>query len=209
VYEQHQVPFYESGMRFYDTYRHGKFAPMIHLSDLVREKVPTGARVITPSAQIVRYLSDRDVMMERELISTKRSIKHYPDRLASMNIAYAAFPAKFYIDKEPIIAQLIKHGVIAQGKRIGEVDGIRLAHAIILIPPGDWTKNVATPTTKPTTKKAKPATKPSTTQVAAKERRAKRLAATRAATNPTTAPAKKKKHPASTSLSPTTQRIGF
>ena len=49
------------------------------------------------------------------------------------------------------------------------------AHAIIMIPPGDWTKAVA-PTTKPTTKKAKPTTKPSTTQLAAKERKAKRAA---------------------------------
>jgi hypothetical protein len=197
VFEQQRVPFYESGMRFYDTYRSGKFVPVIHLADLVREKVPTGARVVTPSAQIVRYLSDREVMMERELISAKRGVKHYPERLASLNIAYAAFPAKIYIDKEPILAQLIKHGVIVQGKRIGEVDGIRLAHAIILIPAGDWTKAVA-PTTKPTTKKAKPTTKPSTTQLAAKERKAKRAAASQAATKP----AKKKKKP---STAPATQ----
>lgn len=190
VFEQQRVPFYESGMRFYDTYRSGKFAPVIHLADLVREKVPTGARVITPSAQIVRYLSDREVMMERELVSAKRGIKHYPERLASLNIVYAAFPAKIYIDKEPTIAQLIKHGVIVQGKRIGEVDGIRLAHAIILIPPGDWTKAVA-PTTRPTTKKAKSTTKPTTTQLAAKERKAKRAAASQAATKP----AKKRKRP--------------
>jgi len=39
VIEQQRVPFYEAGMRYYDWYRGGKFAPVIHLADLVREKV--------------------------------------------------------------------------------------------------------------------------------------------------------------------------
>jgi hypothetical protein len=206
VWEQQRVPFYESDMRFYEVYRSGKFLPVIHLADLVHEKVPPGVRIITPSAQIVRYLSDRDAMMQRELISTKRSVKHYPERLASLNIVYAAFPAKIYQDKEPVLAQLFRHGVILPGKRMGMVDGIRLAHAIITIPPGDWTKTIVMAATKPTTKKAKPTSKPTTEQLEARARKARRAAATQAAaTRAATQPKKHKKHPATTTTAPTTQ----
>lgn len=211
VIEQQRVPFYEAGMRYYDTYRGGKFAPIIHLAEKVRELVPPGARVVTPSAQVVRYLSDREVLMERELLPAKKTPRHYPEHLASMQIAYAAFPAKIYLDKEPTIANLIRHGVIVPGRRLGSVDGIRLAEANVQVRPGDWQKlSAPTPATKPTTKKAKSTTKPATQSAAAKARadakkraelkaaklrKEKKLAA---ATQPTTKSAKKKKkkHPA-------------
>ena len=211
VIEQERVPFYESGMRFYEHYRGGKFMPVIDLAEMIHEKVPPGAKVITPSAQIVRYLSDREVLMERELFASKRGARRYPEHLAALHIAYAAFPGKIYQDKEPTLAQLFKHGVIQPSSTIGRVDDIRLASATITVPNGDWqTQNLAAPVTRPATR---PTTHRSTTrhpprskpapaakrraaqQQAAKKRRLERAAATQ--------PSKmKKKHPTS---QPTTQ----
>jgi hypothetical protein len=213
LFEQQRVPFYESGLGYYDHYRGGKFVPVMNLADLVRDKVPPGAKVISPSAQIVRYLSEREVMMERELLPTKRGQRHYPERLAAENLQYAAFPARIYQDKEPLLAALIKHGVITDGPRIGAtVDGIRLCRAIIVVPSGDWTKMSAPttkPTTKPSTKQVKPTTKPTTAKIraaerkraelkAAKERRMKKSATTQSLKK------KKKKRP-TTATAPTTQ----
>ena len=144
VIEQQRVPFYEAGMRYYDTYRGGKFAPVIHLADLVREKVPTGAKVITPSAQIVRYLSDRDVLMERELFPPRKSPRHYPEHLASMQIAYAAFPAKIYLDKEPTHRQAdqARRDRAGQAHRIGGWNPPGAGD--VQVRPGDWQKLRAT-----------------------------------------------------------------
>ncbi len=213
VYEQQRVPFYESGLRFYDHYRGGKFMPIMHLADLIREKVPPGANTITPSAQIVRYLSDRNVIMERELLPNRKGQRHYPERLSAARIAYAAFPAKIYQDKEPMLAQLVKHGVITEGARVETTtDGIRLSRAVIVIPAGDWTKaSPPAPATAPTTRKARPTTHPTTAKAkpstqklkAAKVRRQKHAAAT----TQSTTKKRKKKHSATTSTTsaPTTQ----
>jgi hypothetical protein len=168
----------------------------------------------------VRYLSDREVMMERELLPTRKGIRHYPERLKAANLTYAAFPAKFYQDKEPMLAALIKHGVLVSGPSIGTtVDGIRLAEVMVLTPPGDWTK--ASPpspaTTKPTTRKAKPTastTHPTTSKAksdtkrraekAQKLRKQRRLAAATQST--TRSSKKKKKHPTTEpATAPTTQ----
>ena len=215
VYEQQRVPFYEPGLRYYDHYRGGKFVPVMHLADLIREEVPPGARVVTPSAQIVRYLSDREVMMERELLPARKGQRHYPERLAAANLTYAAFPAKIYQDKEPMLASLIKHGVITAGRTIGvTTDGIRLSQAIILNPPGDWTKasppstkpttrHAKTASTHPTTAKAKPTTRKRAQQKALKLRKQKRMAATTQSTRK-----KKKKRPTSAATTaPTTQPV--
>jgi hypothetical protein len=210
IYEQQRVPFYESGMRYYDHYRGGKFVPVMHLADLIRQKVPLGAKTITPSAQIVRYLSDREVIMERELLPNRKGQRHYPEHLAAAQIAFAAFPARIYQDKEPMLAQLVKHGVITEGRRVGSTtDGIRLSQAVIVIPTGDWTRSSppapatapttrrAKPTTHPTTAKAKPTTRKRTDLKAAKLRRQKRAAST----TQSASKKRKKKHP---STSPTT-----
>jgi hypothetical protein len=225
VLEQQWIPIYKPDFRFYDGYKHGKMLSVVHLADLVRMKVPPGVNVITPSAQIVRYLSEREVLMERELLPQKKSIKHYPEHLATLNIQYAAFPWRVYQDKEPMLANLVKHGVIVMGKRVGTADGIKLARASIQVRPGDWMKMSAPgpttkSTTKPSTKKAKATTHPSTTKSkaaiakqraeakaradarAAKERKLK----AQAATQPTTR--KKKKKPPTTApiVSPATAR---
>ena len=118
--------------------------PIMHLADLIREKVPPGANTITPSAQIVRYLSDRERDHgARTAAESKRpaTLSRTPGRA---RIAYAAFPAKIYQDKEPMLAQLVKHGVITEGRGVGvTTDGIRLSQAVIVIPAGRLDQSLA------------------------------------------------------------------
>jgi hypothetical protein len=184
VIEQERVPFYESGMRFYDHYRGGKFLPIIRLAQVVHDNVKPGVKVITPSAQIVRYLSSREVMMEREIISNKKNIRMYPALLAREGIQFAAFPARFY-DKEPMLAQLMRHGVIVPGHRVDTIGDMRFSYASIFIPPGDWQKfdPAVTPVTRPVIIKTKPTTRPTThpTTAKAKAATAKRRAELKAA----------------------------
>jgi 4-amino-4-deoxy-L-arabinose transferase-like glycosyltransferase len=202
VIEQERVPFWEPGMRFYDHYRGGKFLPVIKLSQIVKDNVPPGVKVITPSAQIVRYLTGREVMMERELISSKKNVRLYPALLAREGIRFAAFPARFY-DKEPMLAQLMRHGVIVPGHRVDTIGDMRFSYASIFIPPGDWQKfdPAVTPVTRPVVIKTKPTTRPTTHPTTAKlKATAKRRAELKSAQKrqrkhaATTQPSSKKKH---------------
>jgi hypothetical protein len=224
VLEQHSVPLYAGNAAFYDHYRQGKFAPVIHLADIVARDVPAGQKVVAPSAQVVAYLSDRDVLMERELLPPHKGVKRYPDYIQSLGITYATFPGKFYRDKEPMLARLIDRHVIQPTAPIASTDGMHLAKAAVVVPDGDWRETpiqllvAAGPTTKKSKSASRPATSAPTTaklraaarkraaeKAAAVRRRKKRAATTQSSTQATTSShRKKKKHP-STTTAPATQ----
>ena len=58
------------------------------------------------------YLSDRPVLMERDVLPPRRSVLRYPEYLAAHNIRFAVFPASAYRDKNPEL-----YTVTADGKK--------------------------------------------------------------------------------------------
>lgn len=210
IVSQHSVPISDSSLSFYTKYRDGKFLPVIHMADIVRQRVRRDENVVAPAAPVLAYLSDRPVLMERDLLPPHRSPRRYPEYVAAHNIRFAVFPASAYRDKNPELARLIQLHVINPTKKIARTDGLLLARVFVYVPPGDWREGPHTPmTSHATTKKS---IKHGTTKRAASDRKHKpptrhRLAAPPASTQSTTqaAPVSKKKKPhAPATTSPTT-----
>jgi hypothetical protein len=192
IISQHAVPLSASNERFYEKYRDGKYLPVIHLAELIQTRIRPEQKIISPSAPIVAYLSDRQVMMERDLLPLRRSPRHYPDALARANIRFAVFPGSVYRDKNPELARLINHGVIYPKKKIARVDGMTLAQARVQVPAGDWRELPTSPAARASlARKSHP-----TTRSAAARKKAREAAARRARHK--SAPAT---HPASTTHS--------
>src|SRR5439155_19957334 len=75
---QHCVGLSASSQSFYAKYREGIWLPVIHLAEVIRQRVPPGQTVISPSPPVVAYLSDRQVLMTRELLPLRKSARRYP-----------------------------------------------------------------------------------------------------------------------------------
>jgi hypothetical protein len=139
VIEQHRVPIWASSARFYK-----EQAPIIKLAEVVRERTTPDDKIIAPSASVVAYLSDRQVLRQREVLPLRTSIRHAPQRLATMKPNYVVLPWKVYRDKDPEIARLIQRRVLVPGKKIAKVDGgMTLAHARVVVRRGDWREGAA------------------------------------------------------------------
>jgi|GEM_PF-7111542 len=188
VKEQHSVPVSDSSLAFYDHYRDGRFAPFIRLAAIIELRIPPGEKIVAPQASVVKYLSHRDVALERELLPAKKDQKKYPEHLAAAGIDYVVTPYKLYTRKDPVLSKLIERGVIRTGERVAATDGMRVHRAVIAIGEGDWRKNAKIAATQPTTKK-----KVATTQKSKNKKKPTTKPMKKKKKKPTTAPAKKKK----------------
>ena len=101
IVSQHAVPLSASNERFYERYRDGKYLPMIHLAEVIQRRIPPHQKIIAPSASIVAFLSDRQVMMERDLLPLRRSPPPDPAALDRSGVRFAVFPGSAYRDKNP------------------------------------------------------------------------------------------------------------
>jgi hypothetical protein len=153
VREQHAVPLSDSSLAFYDHYRDGRFGPYIRMASLIQEKTAPGERVVSPQASVVKYLSQRDVMLERELLPAKKDAKKYPEHLAAMGLNFVVTPYKYYRAKDPLLARLIEKGVIFAGERVAKTGKLQLRRATVVVQAGDWRKNPSISTTQPIEKK--------------------------------------------------------
>jgi hypothetical protein len=115
-----------------------KWKHVLAMADIVRKNIPQEAKVIGPGATIMRYVSDRQVLMWRDLMPTNVPPQEYPQHLAKLNITYAIFPPTVYRKGEGPIRDLMEHGVIVPVRRISRTREMVLAQVQIVIPPGDW-----------------------------------------------------------------------
>ena len=198
VISQHAVSISDSSLKFYEKYRDGRFLPIIEMADVIHARVPPGERVIAPAAPIMAYLSDRQVMMERDILPLRRSARRYPEYLRAEGIRFAVFPASAYQDKDPELARLIRFHVIYPTRKIARTSGMILARCAIYVPPGDWRDGPSYPTL--TKKFAKPIRKSATTRKATTQALKKKSKPTRATTR-----AKRKLRPAPTTQPSTSQ----
>jgi hypothetical protein len=158
-----------------------KWKDVRDMGELVRNEVPPGGKVIGPAATIMSYVSDRTVLLQRELFPPKLPIEKIPAYLAKSGIGYAVFPPTEYKKGERLIRDLMEHGVIVPVERVGRTKDMVLAKIVIQVPAGDWrdapevdvmtARGIRTAATanKPAMSKAKKR-KPTTAQVARMER---------------------------------------
>jgi hypothetical protein len=131
IYSQHRTDFYTH-------YRSGEMIQVMKLAEMIKRELPENARLISPSASIIKYLSGRDVLLEREALPVKKSVRDHPLALQENGIAYAVYPAKLYSVKNPQLARLIERGVVWPTEEVSRVDGMILAKVKIVVPPGEW-----------------------------------------------------------------------
>jgi hypothetical protein len=136
--EQQRVPVWASDRAFYAKYRGGEFVPIIDVANVVREHTTPTDKTLAPSAPVVAYLSDRQVLRQRELLPLKRNVSKLPEYLAKAKPDYVVLPWRYYRDKDPEIARLIQRRVIVADKKLARVDGLTLARARIVIRHRDW-----------------------------------------------------------------------
>ena len=116
-----------------------KWKYVTDMGEVVRANVPPGAKVIGPGATIMSYVSDRQVLMWRDLVPDNLPPAEYPQRLAKLGIQYAIFPPNLYHKAERPIRDLMEHGVIVPVRRVARTREMVLAQVKIVKPPGDWT----------------------------------------------------------------------
>jgi hypothetical protein len=121
----------------------------IQMSEKIAALVPPDGKVIGPDgASIMSYLSDRYVMMQREVLPVGRKPEpHWPRHVAALGIGYAIFPSTLYTEQERRIGDLMDKGIILPDKilarvNVDESDPMVLATVKIHVPPTetDWRK---------------------------------------------------------------------
>ena len=114
----------------------------------VNQLVPPGEKVIAPAASIMAFVSDRDCVMQRDILPPHKTHWVYPAHLAALDIHYAVFPSRLYRKGDRTIRDLMDRGVIVPVERIAKVEDMALARIEIKIPePGvDWMKQPTTTT---------------------------------------------------------------
>lgn len=134
VIEQRTTP-------FVDSYRNGKFVPTIAMAQQIRSLVPAGQRVIGPQAQVLRFLSGRDVMMQRELLPPRKSPRSYANILVEQQIPFGVLPGDPYREVDPDIARMIDRRVIRSTETLATIaGGWKLCRIQTIAPPAgvDW-----------------------------------------------------------------------
>ncbi len=117
-----------------------KWKHVLDMAEIVRKNVPQGAKVIGPGATIMSYVSDRQVLMWRDLMPANIPPQEYPEHLSKLGITHAVFPPTVYRKGENPIRDLMEHGVIVPVRRVSRTREMVLAQVQIVVPPGDWTQ---------------------------------------------------------------------
>jgi len=152
-----------------------KWEYVIDMGKRVNELVPQGEKVIAPGASIMAFVSDRECVMQRDILpATIKSPLHYPEHLAALGIRYAVFPSRLYRKGDRVIRDLMDRRVIVPTARIAKEGDMALATIEIKVPPPgvDWRKQPLTTT--PFTVKSTPGgtTRPSAKVMVAKKHHA-------------------------------------
>jgi hypothetical protein len=142
------------------------------MGEEVRRLVPPGEKVIAPGASIMAFVSDRECVMQRDILPTNKSALHYPEHIAALNIHYAVFPSRWYRKGDRIVRDLMDRGVIVPVERVAKVGEMALARIEIKVPPPgvDWRKQPVTTAPMTVRSTAGGTTRPSAQVLAAKKR---------------------------------------
>lgn len=129
---------------FIQTYRDGSYVKLVRMAELVREKVPEDAVVVGPHANVVAYLSGRQVHSGRIMGLEWGAITRYPKLVARHNPTYLIGPETELATKDKPVARLINKGVIRPVTFVGKVDDAQgtlwLTTCEVVVPEGDWRK---------------------------------------------------------------------
>lgn len=163
--EQRKTPFLTH-------YRHGRYLPAIAIAEQIRRHVPGGERLIGPNAPVLRFLSGRQVMMQREVLPPRKSPKLYPKELAKEKITWGVLPGEGYREDEPDLGKMIDRRIIRSTGTVAEAGGMRLARIRVYPPPvEDWRTIPIEVARASAVKKPAPTTRRTAEQRAALERR--------------------------------------
>jgi hypothetical protein len=114
-----------------------KWKYVMEISEAIKRDVPENAKIITPGASIVGYLTGREALMWRD-IDPKTAPQHYPAKIRAMNIGYAVFPPNLYDRGERMIRELMDRGVIVPEQRVSKVGDMMITTIQVNVPAGDW-----------------------------------------------------------------------
>jgi hypothetical protein len=144
---------------------------VMEMSKLVHDLVPPDQKVIGPGASIMSYLSERQVVMQRDILDPRKPQKNWPQSLKDQRIGYAVFPSRLYKEGERSIRELMDRGVIVPVTREAVVGEMVLAKVEIVVPEAgkNWKDQpIRANFTKRVTVSG--STRPTTAQIAKKKR---------------------------------------
>jgi hypothetical protein len=136
-------------------YRHGAYVRCVEMARIVRERVPEDAVVVGPYANVLTYLSGRNVLSGKLMGFDLAGVTKYPALAAAHHPTFLIGPHTEYAEKDRPVGSLISRGVIRPLKLVdryienpGKKDEhiLWLATAEVVVPATDWRK---LPTTRP------------------------------------------------------------
>ena len=164
---------------FLTTYKNGDYKPLIELARIIESKVPPEKVVIAPNAQVLSYLSSRQVLNGRLLGFDTAKPPKFAALVKAANPTYVVGGSlKGYGTKDTDLYQLLKRGVIVPGKLVAWSGDLWLAEAKAVVPSDDW-RQAPTVRPHPIDPNAKPR-KPAEDPKAAANRRIKQERSDRA-----------------------------
>lgn len=129
--EQHASPFLAK-------YKRGTYQPLIATADMLKQKLGPHDVAIGPMAQILSYLSGRQVVNGRLIgFDTQKPVK-YPHLIEAAKPTFVIGPVSEYDKKDTDLYKLLLHGVVVPGKLVARSGDMWLAEARVVVPPGDW-----------------------------------------------------------------------
>jgi hypothetical protein len=111
IREQRDTPFIEG-------YKRGRYVTLLRTCDLVRTRVGDEERVLGPLASVMRYVTGKHVLSQREVLP-RGSVLSYPQALYAAKLNYAIFPSNIYRAKEPFIARLMERNILYPIRKVG------------------------------------------------------------------------------------------
>ncbi|MDB5326873.1 MAG: hypothetical protein JWM57_2442 [Phycisphaerales bacterium] len=129
--EQHASP-------FLDKYKRGTYQPLIATADMLKQKLGPKDVAIGPMAQILSYLSGRQVVNGRLIGFDTQKPAKYPMLIEAAKPAFVIGPVSEYDKKDTDLYKLLLHGVVVPGKLVGRSGDLWLAEAKVVLPTGDW-----------------------------------------------------------------------
>ncbi|HEX8325690.1 MAG TPA: hypothetical protein VF595_17430, partial [Tepidisphaeraceae bacterium] len=103
--EQHSRP-------FVNAYKHGSYVPAIAMAEVLKQKLGPDDVIVGPGAQVLSYLSGRQVVNGRLLGFDAQKPSRYPDLVAAAQPKYIIGPATEYDKKDTELYKLLIRGVI-------------------------------------------------------------------------------------------------
>ncbi|MGE5611620.1 MAG: hypothetical protein ACM359_20400 [Bacillota bacterium] len=156
--EQHGIDYHGSRKPFLEVYRDGSMAPVYQISQIIRQYVPAGQRVLGIEDRITTYLSGRSVYQPTAIIQRSR-VPQWRQLLRKAKVHYLVFGPDLQ-KEDPLLNKLLTRQVVEIDQVLFTQGGISLAR--IRIPDGPPPTRVSRhprvhpPTTRPTTRRVRP-----------------------------------------------------